>query len=387
LVGLWAFYLVRAEHQTARELVEQGLSLAQNTHNPIFLVWAHVMLGETLFFLGEFALAREHVEEGIALYDPQKRRSYRALDDPKVSCLSQTVRVLWCLGYPDQALQRIHAALTLAQELSHPYSLAYALDFAATLHQFQREGQAAQELAEALLALSIEQGFALFLAEGTIARGWALVEQGQGEEGITQIRQGMAACQAIGSELGRPTYLAQLAEAYGKGGQVEEGLTVLTEALALVDKTGERNYEAELYRLKGQLTLQQFQVSSSRFQAQEKQKSKACPESSRRGKGQKSKITNPQSPTPNPQAEAEAEACFHKAIEVARRQQAKSWELRATVSLARLWQNQGKRKEAHKLLAEVYGWFTEGFDTKDLQEARALLEELSRSARKHNALT
>jgi predicted ATPase len=209
-------------------------------------------------------------------------------------------------------------------------------------------------------------------------RGWALAEQGQGEEGITQIRQGMAAFQALGQELGRPYHFALLAGAYGKVGQVEEGLSVLVEALALVDKTGERFYEAELYRLKGQLTLQQFHVPSSRFQVQENQKSKACPEGSRRSKGQKAKITNPQSPTPNPQAEAEAEACFHKAIEVARRQQAKSWELRATASLARLWQSQGKRKEAHNLLAEIYGWFTEGFDTKDLQEARALLSELER---------
>jgi predicted ATPase len=264
LEGLYAFYLVRAEHERARELAEQCLSLAQNVHNPIFLVWAHQMLGNTLFWLGEFALAREHLEAGIALYDPQQHRFYGALEDPGVYCLSYAVLALWCLGYPDQALQRSHAALTLAQELSQPFSLATALDFAARLHQARREVQAVQERAEALVALSTEQGFPHFLAEGTILRGWALAEQaclpdrqGQVEEGVAQIRQGLAARQAMGTELGRPIILALLAEAYGKAGEVEEGLTVLAEALGTVNKTGERYYEAELYRLKGELLLQQ----------------------------------------------------------------------------------------------------------------------------------
>ena len=204
------------------------------------------------------------------------------------------------------------------------------------------------------MALAREQGFPYWLALGTTLRGWALVEQGQGEEGIAQIRQGLAAYRATGAELWRSRHLALLAEAYGKAEQAEEGLTALAEALDAVDRTGERMYEAELYRLKGQLTLQKFQVSGSTFQ-----------------------VTNPQSLTPNPQAEAEAEACFHKAIEIARRQQAKSLELRAVMSLSRLWQQQGKREEARQMLAEVYGWFTEGFDTADLKEAKALLEELA----------
>jgi predicted ATPase len=189
------------------------------------------------------------------------------------------------------------------------------------------------------------------LAEGTIRRGWALAEQGQGEEGITQIRQGLASYQAIGAEVGRSYYLALLAEAYGKVGPLEEGLSVLAEALAIVDKTGERYYEAELYRLKGKLTLQKFQVSGPTFQ-----------------------VDNPQSAIRIPQLEAEE--CFLKAIEIARKQQAKSLELRAVMSLSRLWQQQGKKDEAQQMLAEVYGWFTEGFDTVDLQEAKALLEEL-----------
>jgi predicted ATPase len=203
------------------------------------------------------------------------------------------------------------------------------------------------------MTLSTEQGLPSWLANGTVLQGGALAAQGQGEAGITQLRQGLAH-RATGEEVGRPYFLALLAEAYGRGGQAEEGLTVLAEALLAVNKTEERWCEAELYRLKGTLTLQQFGVRSSEFG-----------------------VTNPQSPTPDPQAEADAEACFHKAIDIAHRQSAKSWKLRAVMSLSRLWQQQGKRKEAHELLSEIYGWFTEGFDTKDLQEAKALLDELS----------
>jgi predicted ATPase len=301
-------------------------------------------------FLGELAAAREHTAQGSALYRLQEHRSHAFLyggHDPGVCCLSIDALALWHLGYPDQALQRSHEALTLAHKLAHPFSVVFALRWAAIVHQLLRDEQKAQEQAEALIALSSEQGFEHWLAGGTIFRGWVLTEQGQAEAGIAQICQGMAGERATGAEFQRPYHLALLAEAYGTVGQVEEGFTALTEALATVDKTGERVYEAELYRLKGMLTLQQFNVQ-----------------------GSKCTIANPQ-------AEAEAEACFHRAIEVARRQSAKSLELRAATSLARLWQQQGKKEEAHQMLAEIYGWFTEGFDTKDLQEAKALLEELS----------
>ena len=234
------------------------------------------------------------------------------------------------------------------------------------VHQFRREAQAAQEHAEALIALSREQGFIFPLVEGTILRGGALAAQGRAEEGIAQMRQGLAALSATGVGVARPYYLALLAEAYGRLGQVEEGLAVLAEALAVVHKIGQHGIEGLLYWLKGALTLQQFQVSGSKFQVP-----------STKTRNQKRETRN-HSPTPNPQAEAEAEACFHKAIEIARQQQAKSWELRAVMSLSRLWQQQGKKKEAHRMLVEIYGWFTEGFDTKDLQEAKALLAELKR---------
>jgi len=341
LLGLETYYALRAELQTARELGEQCLPLAQRMHDTARLLQTHYALEMALFHLGEFVPAREHFEQVIALYHPRTRRSHRALQDPVVACLSYAALILWSLGYPEQALKRSHEALALAQELSHPFSLAVALNWTAWLHQYRREGQLTQERAEAEIALSNEQGFPFWVVVGTIERSWALAEQGQGEEGITQIRQGLAAYRDIGSELTRTHFLSLLAKAYGKTGQTEEGLTALAEALAFVDKTGERFYEAELYRLKGELTLAESSVQNL-----------------------ESKVK-------------EAEECFHKAIEVARKQQAKSLELRAVMSLSRLWQRQGRKDEARQMLAEIYNWFTEGFDTKDLQEAKALLEELS----------
>jgi len=198
---------------------------------------------------------------------------------------------------------------------------------------------------------------------GSVLRGWALAEQGQNEEGLTQIHQGMATLHAVGSEIERPSFLALLAEAYGKAGQAENGLALLAEALAMVDKSGERLYEAEMYRLKGELTLQQ---ANQKVKGKRRKKSSVV----------SSQLSVPNFQSPAVKVQSEAEECFHKAIEIARKQQAKSLELRATMSLARLWRQQGKKAEAHGMLSEIYNWFTEGFDTKDLQEAKALLEEL-----------
>jgi len=258
--------------------------------------------------------------------------------DTGVILLGFVAWTLWLLGYPDQAQKRSQEVLTHAHELAHPYSLAWALIYVAWFHQFRREGQAAQARAEAAMTLATEQGFAQIAACGTISRGWALAEQGKREEGIRQMRQGQAALRAMGVESIQSWVLALLAEAF-----------------AVVDNNDEHFYEAELYRLKGELTLQQFNVQGAKF-----------------------KVANPRSLSPNSQAEAEAEACFLNAIDIARKQHAKSLELRAVRSLSRLWQRQGKRDNARELLAEVYGWFTEGFETADLQEAKALLEELGR---------
>ncbi|HEV8712154.1 MAG TPA: hypothetical protein VGX03_04915, partial [Candidatus Binatia bacterium] len=348
LNGLQVFYITQGELQTGRELAEQTMRLAQSVQDPALLVQGHLVLGEVLYWSGEWAPARGHFERAIALYDPRRPRPPWAWIDAKVPSLSYAALALWMLGYPDQALKRSQEAFTLAQELSHPFSLAWALHFAAWLYQCRREVQATQEQAEALIALCTEQGFPFWLAPGIRFRSWALAEQGQREEGLAQIRQGRAAGRVTRARIGRSHSLALQAEMCGKVGQAEEGLVLLADALAAVDTTGERFYEAELYRLKGELVLQ-------------------------------SGVRSPESKPPNrnPQLEVEAEACFLKAIEIARRQQAKSLELRAVMSLSRLWQQQGKKKEAHEMLAEIYGWFTEGFDTKDLQEAKALLEELN----------
>jgi predicted ATPase len=358
LSGLWFFYLARAELQTAHELAEQLLSLAQNVQDPAFLVEAHQALGMTLWHLGEFASAQKHCEQGIALYDAEAiREAAQKLNfyviDPWMLCRHFVALSLWLLGYPDQALKRNHEALTQAWELSHSFSVAVALDAAAWIHQFRREGQATQERAEAEIALCNEQGFTLVAAEGTMLRGWALVEQGQ-EEGLVQIRQGLATWRATGAKMSLLYFLILLAEAYRKAGQAEEGLSTLSEALALVNRTGERFYEAEVYRLKGMLTLQS---KASLGQVQGKSTSQ-----------DKSGVRS---------LESKAEGYFQKAIAVAKQQQAKSLELRATMSLARLWKSQGKQNTARDTLSEIYNWFTEGFDTADLKDAKALLEKLS----------
>jgi TOMM system kinase/cyclase fusion protein len=349
LWGLWVFYFVRGELPTGRELGQQLLSLAQHVQEPALLLEAHLALGAVVLRQGEVVSARAHLEQGIALYDPQRHRShaFRYGQDPQVACCSDMAYALWCLGYPDQALRRSQEALTLARELSHPFSLAFAHVFAAWLHQHRREVQTAQQWAEAAISLATGQGFTLFLAQATILRGWALSAQGQGGEGMVHMRQGLDACRATGAELFRPYYLALLAEAAGQMGQPEEGLHVLGEALAAVDRGGEHFYEAELYRLQGELRRQQTGLGVEQTAAMG-------------------------APTAH-----EVEICFRKALDIARGQRAKSWELRAAVSLGRLWRQQGKRDEARELLAPIYGWFTEGFDTPDLQEAKALLEELS----------
>jgi predicted ATPase len=344
LRGLYVYYLLRGELRTAHELGQRLLSLAQSVQDPAFLLEAHFALGQTLLFRGEFIAARKHLEQGIALYDPERHCSHAFLygQDPGVFCRVLAAWDLWLLGYPDQALKRSQEALAVAQETFHPLSLAAAQTFFALTHQFRREGQAAQEHAEVAVELSTEQGFPFFLAFGTILRGWALAEQGQGEEGTAQVRQGIAAYRATGAELAGTRFITLLAEAYEKVGQVEEGLRVLAEAWAMVDKNGEHHYKAELHRLRGKLALKQSRDQSLASSVQK-----------------------------------EAEEYFQKAIEIAQRQQAKSLELRAVMSLVKLWQRQGKQTEAHEMLAALYNWFTEGFDTKDLQDAKALLDELS----------
>src|SRR5262249_2935669 len=231
-------------------------------------------------------------------------------EDTGVVCRNQAARALWCLGYPDQGLAWSDEAATLTQQIAHPFSLGFALTSAAHFHQLRREVCATQERADAAITLATVQGFPHWRERGVLLRGWALAQQaGQAQEGIEQITQGLRAHRATGAELHRPYFLALLAEAHGTLGEPEAGLTVLTEALALVDTTGERVWEPELYRLKGDLLLQQSSDN-----------------------------------------QAEPETCFHKALKITRNQQAKSFELRTATSLARLWQSQGKRDDARQVL-------------------------------------
>lgn len=340
LWGLLSFYVVRADLQAAWDVGNQLLDLAQRQHDTARLIVAHWALGQILFFLGEFVPARDHLEQGIHLYNPQQHDVLDFLPgfpgDLGVFCLCFVSHTLWHLGYPEQALERIQEALTLAQNLAHPFSRALALDYAGMLYQFRHASQMVQESTEKAMTLCREHGFVYYLAWGTIMQGWALSAQGQKEESIGQMRHGLTAIGATGAKLRQPYYLALMAEAYAQAEQYETALTLLAEALAEVPKHRESWREADLHRLKGEFML--LQASDN---------------------------------TP------EAETCFQKALEVSRYQQAKSLELRAATSLARLWQQQGKPCKARELLAPVYGWFTEGFDTADLHEAKVLLDDLS----------
>ena len=351
LYGLWGVALNRAELPKARELTAQLLHLAKRPEDPFSLAWAHIAMEITLFYSAEFVHVLSHADHVLALYDPeQDDPRVSGSPDPKVAALCLYASVAeWSLGYPDRAVQRTHAGCTLAAEVSHPFSLSWAQLGASWVHLARHEGQAAQGLAEAAIALSSEHGFPDWLAWGTIFRGAALAEQGQFEEGLEQMRWGLDAFKSTGTCVSSTWFLVLLTEAYRRSGQWQEGMAVLAEALAFIERTGERFYEAELYRLKGELSLQ-AEVESRKPVL---------------------------SAVVGAQVEEEAEDCFQKAIEISRRQQAKSLELRAAMSLSRLWQQQGKTAEARELLAPVYGWFTEGFDTADLKDAKALLEQLS----------
>jgi tetratricopeptide (TPR) repeat protein len=343
LIGLTAFYATRSKLQHARELSEHSLTIAQHVQDLALLLEAHRSMGHILFCQGNYLRARSHLEQAFSFYDREQHHTHAFLygHNPGVFCLMHLAAVLWGLGYLAQAAKKSHEAIMLAREVGHPFTLAAALNMVSLLHIFHGEIAIASSWIEEEQTIATEHGFAFFMIVIPIHRAYLLAQQGQSEASILPLCQALVTFRSIGMEIGYPSQQALLAEVYGKAGQAEEGLSVLAEALAQVDKTGDRFYEAELYRLKGELTLQkQLKVASHKSQVEE------------------------------------AETCFLKAIEIARKQQAKMFELRATVSLARLWQQQGKRHEARQRLAEIYGWFTEGFDTVDLKEAKALLEEL-----------
>jgi adenylate cyclase len=324
------------EWRQARELAAQLLTLGTSHRDPGHLLIAHRAMGDTLYYLGEFLSARTHLEQGIALYDINHHGSYAFLygQDPLVGCQAYAAHALWLLGYPEQAVHLNKAALVSAQQCAHLFSLGFALRQSLVLYGYLREWQTALEQADILRTLVREHGLTQWLAGATMAQGLALAMLGD-REGIARVRQGIRTNRSQGGRT-RPGYLIQLAEVSRVIGQEEEGLHLLNEALSVAEETGERSREAESHRLKGAFLLQQ-----------------------------------------SPDNATEAESCFHHAMAIAQSQQAKSWELRAATSLAKLWQQQGKCDEARQVLGDVYGWFTEGFDTLDLRDAKALLDELA----------
>jgi predicted ATPase len=333
LWGLSQFHMSQGHMETAEALAQQLLALVHHEPDTGFAMEGHFVLGTMASYRGDFRTARAHLEQSCRLADtmlsssPLLRGGFVCGVTPRIAL----ARVLWVSGYDDQARQRSQEALTLARQGDHPPSLAYTEYLVALLCQCRRDVAATQAYAEALLAVAAEHRLALRAAQGRLVQGWALVMQGEAAAGVAQLRQALAS-----PDVGPPSlhtyWLTVLAEAYGRAGQPQVGLQVLTEAMAQMTTTAMRWWEAEAYRLQGELLLH---------------------------------LSRPDVP--------QAEAAFRRALEVARRQEARSLELRAAMSLARLWQAQGKQAEAQALLAPLYGWFTEGFDTADLQDARALL--------------
>jgi tetratricopeptide (TPR) repeat protein len=338
LFGLWTVHFLRDELRAALELGQQMLQRAQIANDAALLMFAHEALGDTSYQTGELLLAKEHLEMSISLYDRENHRPlalrFTGLDS-EVQCLSYAAFTTWALGYPDEALEHGYAAIALAQEMSQPYSLAFAEHFVGCVHQYRREASVAQKHAEAVIALCVDHGFTGQLAMTTSLLGEAMAEQGLNKEGILRLEETLAAMRAIGIALARPSFLTRLAQAYMETGRFDEGLGALTEALAAGEGNEDHQDEPERHRVKGELLLR---LNGSNV--------------------------------------GEAEGCFRRAIEIARQQSAKSWELRATTSLARLLKRQGRREEGRMMLAKIYNWFTEGFDTADLKDAKALIDEL-----------
>jgi predicted ATPase len=340
LMVMRSFYIVRGEYRMALGVDDQIVRLGQRLHDDKVLAWCHGARGAMLLLLGELGAAQDHLEQAERLNVPQKRRDLasRYGRDTIVHSLSWGCWSTWLLGYPQQALRKSQRAIRRAKALGSVYCLALALSMSTILHQCRGEWRLTRERAETLMTLCQEEALSFFLAMARIRLGWALAMGGQAAPGVTQLRQGLVAVRATGSGLNRTYFLTILAEAYAINGQVEAGFQALEEGLQLVQTLEERFYEAELYRLKGELLLH---ADDGRM------------------------------------VELTPEGCFHKALDVARHQHAKSLELRAATSLARLWQQQHKRQDAYGMLASVYGWFTEGFETADLQAARTLLAELA----------
>jgi predicted ATPase/DNA-binding SARP family transcriptional activator len=338
LIGLSIYYYVRAEHQRSLELAEEALEIAWQADDTLLTWLGHWSLGFNSFVLGDFSIARTHLSQITSAYRPQQHHQTLVsmqVSDPGLSALAYEACCLWCLGYPDQALETSQKALTLARGLDHPFSLADVICFAGCMvNAMRREVAELNKYAQEMITLSIELNYRGWLAQANSYYGSALVSLGQIQEGIAKINAGITDNLDIGTMLDHSMHHCFLAEAYAQSGQPGEGLKTLEAAFDSIEQTDEHHWEVEVHRIQGELLLMQGD-------------------------------------------ESQAENSFQKAIEIARRQSAKSWELRATMSLARLWHKRGRTADARQELEEIYNWFTEGFDTPDLKDAKSLLEKLS----------
>jgi predicted ATPase len=365
VIGLGRFHATRADRTAAEELAEQERHLLERVDDPALALQIHIPLGSIELCRGALGRAQEHFDQALSLFDAEKHKwlVFSFSGDPMTVALIHSSWSAWLSGWPDQARSRAERGIARAEEVSHPTSLVHTLIHAAVVRQFLREPDEAGRLAQRGVSLAREHGFALYTTQGAVVQNCAVLQRGELQAGLATIAETLSAYRATGARLHLPFFLAFLAEGYLQLGSIPDGLRVVEEALQLTATNLDVFWEAELYRLKGELSLQSEQVKGK------------SGTSLRQIKG-KSEITKPQSLTPNPHAETEAEACFQQAIEVARSQGAKSLELRAVMSLSQLWHRQGKTAEARQMLAEIYNWFTEGFDTQDLREAKALLKEL-----------
>ena len=346
--GLWVCHFIRADLIKAHDLGIQLLILAERTRQNDtademrqttgHLIEANRALGQTVLYSGCFRASRDYFERGVSLYDRHLHGSLIEIYgiDPGIVCLSYLGYLLWFLGCPDQAREYSKQALSNAEEMRHPFTLAFALAFRAYLCQHVRDIEGTRDHAERTMAISLEHGFLHWKHQAFMLRGWALAELGQIDDGLSQIRAGLEAYEATESRLACPWFGSLLANAYAKAGSLDAALRALDDSLTLTQRTGERFFLAEIYRLQGEITL------------------------AHRG----------------PQAAGEVEACYRRSLEVCRQQEALSWELRTTVNLARLWRIVGKHQNAADLLASVHGRFRQGFDTPDLTEAAQLMSEL-----------
>lgn len=338
LRGRQVFHLLKGEINKAGEFAKQLLDLAERRQDSALLVGGCHAVGQTLFQHGELIDARRTVEKGIALFDPEKHRlSNWSGGQPGEQCFLFGAFTLWMLGFPDQAKRLSREALALANALPNAANLVNTLAFVATVHVLRRELSDAQQQAKAAKQMSTEQGNQNFLGHATVLHGWAQAAQGKTEDGIPEIQQGIATYRATGARTWVPFFLGLQAETYLQTDRIVDGLASVVEALEIADKTEQHAWQAELYRIKGELLAL------------------------------------------SPHNHADAKSCFSRALKIAHRQNARSWELRTAVSLGRLWQQRSMEAEARDLLSPIYDWFTEGFDTTDLSEARALLEELALS--------